>query len=308
MKKVSKIIIVLVLLYICVLIFMNSSEVTDSIIFSFDIWKNNIFPSLFPFFVISNILINYGFVNITSKIFKPLTKLFKVSESASFVIVMGILSGFPSSSKYVKELVDNGHISQKEASKILTFTHFSNPLFIINTIGISFFDNYKIGILILIIHYFSNFIIGLIFRNYKIQTNKNSIITLKELSLGSIISNSITSSINTLLLILGTISFFLVITTVINNSILMSDLSNTIVSGIIEMTQGLKYVSMLNNSIKLKAILSVMFISFGGISVHMQTYSIINESNIKYFPFLIARIMHALISGFIMSVLFDFCC
>ena len=227
---------------------MNSSEVTSSILFSFDVWKNNIFPSLFPFFVISNILINYGFVNITSKIFKPLTKLFKVSESASFVIVMGLLSGFPSSSKYVKELVDNGSISEKEASKILTFTHFSNPLFIINTIGISFLNNYKIGILILIIHYFSNFIIGLIFRNYKVETNKNNLKLSKNVCLGNVITSSISSSINTLLLILGTVSFFLIITTVINNSVTMNNFLSSIVSGIIEMTQGLKYVSLLDLS------------------------------------------------------------
>lgn len=306
MKKLSKIIIILIILYISLQIFMNSSEVTDSVLFSFDIWKNNIFPSLFPFFVISNILINYGFINITSKLFKPLTKLFKVSDNASFVIVMGLLSGFPSSSKYVKELVDKGIIDHNEASKILTFTHFSNPLFVINTIGIIFFNNYKIGILILSIHYFSNFIIGLIFRNYKVDTCKNSLNFEKNVSLGNVITNSISSSVNTLLLILGTVSFFLVITTIVNNSIPMNDFFSSFVSGIIEMTQGLKYVSLLDSSLKVKATLSVMFISFGGISVHMQTYSIINESKIKYFPFFIARILHALISGILIFILFDF--
>lgn len=304
MKKLSKIITILILLYICIQIFMNSSEITNSILFSFDVWKNNIFPSLFPFFVISNILINYGFVNVTSKVFKPLTKLFKVSDCASFIIVMGLLSGFPSSSKYVKELVDNGSINEKEASKILTFTHFSNPLFIINTIGISFLNSYKIGIKILIIHYFSNFIIGLIFRNYKVEKSKNNLNFKKNISLGSVITNSINSSINTLLLILGTVSFFLIITTVINNSIPLNNFFSSIISGIIEMTQGLKYVSLLDISLKAKSILSVMFISFGGISVHMQTYSIISENKIKYLPFFLARILHALISGFLMFVLF----
>ena len=72
------------------------------------------------------------------------------------------------------------------------------------------------------------------------------------------------------------------------------------------MTQGLKYVSLLNVSLKIKAILSVMFISFGGISIHVQTFSIINESNIKYSPFLIARILHSIIAGILMFISFDY--
>lgn len=305
MKKICKIMIVTILLYMCFAIFMNVEEVTNSVIFSFDIWKNNIFPSLFPFFVISNILINYGFVTVVSKILKPLTKLFKVSDAAAFVIVMGLLSGFPSSAKYVKELVDKEAISPEEASKILTFTHFSNPLFIINTIGYGFLGNPKIGIYILMIHYFTNMIIGLLFRNYKVTSHKNSVhIREKETSLGKIITNSIIDSVNTLLLILGTVSFFLVITTVINNSVHLSSINSAIINGIVEMTQGLKYVGLLNNSLKVKAILSIMMISFGGISVHIQTFSIISERKINYIPFLIARILHAIISGILMLALF----
>lgn len=300
MKK--KYFMIIILLFICIQIFINSNEVKMSIIFSFDVWKNNIFPTLFPFFVISNILINYDFVNITNKLFKPLTKLFKVSENASFVIVMGLLSGFPSSSKYVKELVDSNIITTSEASKILTFTHFSNPLFIINTIGISFLNDYKIGILILIIHYLSNIIVGLIFRNYKIDISSKTNMKQNKQSLGKCITNGITNSINTLILILGTISFFLVITTVINSSIPLNSFNNTIISGLIEMTQGLKKASLLTCSLNLKAILSIIFISFGGVSVHMQTYSIISESNIKFMPFFISRILHAVISSIILFI------
>lgn len=303
MKK-FKFIIITLLLYMCISIFMNSKEITNSIIFSFDIWKNSIFPSLFPLFVISNILINYGFVDIVSTILYPISKIFKVSSSSCFVIVMGLLSGFPSSSKYVSELVKQNIISKNEASKVLTFTHFSNPLFVINTIGISFLNSYKLGLLILFIHYISNFIVGFIFRNYKVDINNNTIKNNYNNSLGKVITDSISSSINTLFLILGTVSFFLIITTIINNSIPLNSFFSSIISGIFEMTQGLKYVSLLDISLKIKCVLSVMFISFGGISIHIQTFSIINESGIKYLPFFIARIIHALIAGILMFILF----
>ena len=72
------------------------------------------------------------------------------------------------------------------------------------------------------------------------------------------------------------------------------------------MTQGLKYISILEIPLKLKAILSVMIISFGGLSVHMQIFSILSDTKIKYLPFLTARVMHAFISSFLVFILFDF--
>ena len=43
---------------ICIEVLLNSKVVIESVKFSFSIWQNNIFPSLFPFFIIGNILIN----------------------------------------------------------------------------------------------------------------------------------------------------------------------------------------------------------------------------------------------------------
>lgn len=299
MKKLNNGIIITILLYLVVLIFMNSSEVKNGAIESINIWKNNIFPTLFPFFIISNILINYGFVNMLSFLFNPITKIFKVNSSAAFIIIMSMLSGFPSNSKYIKEFVEKKTITASEAAKILTFSHFSNPLFILNTIGINFLKNEKIGIIILIVHYMTNFIIGFLFRNLKTQKSNEKIIN-KQLPFGNILSKSITDGINTLLLILGTIAFFQIIISIINTTIHSNELVKTIISGIIEMTQGIKNSSLLNIPIKYKAIMCIMFISFGGISIHIQVYSIINELKINYKYFFVARIIHALISGLIL--------
>ena len=72
------------------------------------------------------------------------------------------------------------------------------------------------------------------------------------------------------------------------------------------MTQGLKYISIQELPLKIKTIISTMFISFGGISVHMQIISILSDTKIKYFPFLIARVIHALMSGILIYLCFDF--
>jgi sporulation integral membrane protein YlbJ len=290
-----------------------------SVSFSLKLWQDNIFPSLFPFFVVSNLLINCGFASFLGEILRPfMYKIFRIKGEASFVLVMSMLSGFPSSAKYTRELYDKGLINEHEASKLLTFTHFSNPLFILGTISIMFLNNQEVGLLILICHYVSNIIIGLIFRNYYISKKDTTKVSLKNSfnimhqkrletgkSIGLMISSAIINAINTLFLVLGVVTMFLIITTIIDQNIALSPYNQTILNGTLEMTQGLKYVSLLPIPLKNKALLSTMFISFGGLSVHMQTIGLISDSKIKYLPFFIARILHASISSLLIYFLFD---
>ena len=217
-------------------ILSESATIMNAVSYSFDIWINNVFPSLFPFFVLSEILINYGFIELIGELFKPMfEKLFKINGNAAFVFIMSLLSGFPSNAKYAKELYLQNKLTSKEATKILMFSHFSNPLFILGTISITFLNNKKLGLIIMFSQYISNIIIGLIFRNYypsKITKDKFSIkkailsMHYKRINnnkrLGSIITNALINTINTLLLILGVITTFMIITTIIDNNFNLS--------------------------------------------------------------------------------------
>lgn len=321
MKKIStSILIMLFLLFIVSQILIDSKSILESVAFSFQMWKNNIFPSLFPFFVLSEILMNYGFIELVGELLKPLMiKVFKTSSNCAFILVMSIISGFPSNAKYTKELLLQGAIDEKQATKILMFTCFSNPLFILGTVSILFLNNKEVGLLILLCHYISNFIIGFLFRNFYPTNETNSKVSLKHAiykmhekriqnpdPFGKILSRALQNSIQTLLLILGTITTFLILTTIIDHNIQFSTYHQSILNGFVEMTQGLKYISILNIPLKLKSILSTMVLSFGGISVHMQVLSIISDTKIEYFPFLLARIIHALLSSLLVFFLFDY--
>jgi len=307
MKKIIfNLVYILLIFIITIEVLINNKIVIESVKISFSIWQNNIFPSLFPFFIIGNILINLGLPNILGEIFKNITyKLFKINKSGAFIIILSMLSGFPSSAKYIKEMYFNDDLNEKEASKLLTFTHFSNPLFILGTVS-SFIKDYKLCIPILICHYIGNLFVGLIFRNYSVSeidnkiNIKNSIKSIKNnKSFGEIISNSIISGVNTLLLILGTISVFLILTSLINNIFDLNGISKVLVSGLFEMTQGLKSLESINLSVNLKGLLAVIILSFGGLSVHMQTITIISDTKIKYFPYFIGRILHSSFSAII---------
>lgn len=318
MKKIIISIFIMIILIFCSYEILSESEtIMNAVTYSFNIWTNNLFPSMFPFFVLSEILINYGFVELISELFKPIfQKLFKTNSNASFVFIMSMLSGFPSNAKYTKELYLEGKLTDKEATKILMFSHFSNPLFILGTISVTFLNNKQLGIIVLISHYISNIIIGILFRNYNPSSIKyekfslkNSILKMhnkrinNNKSFGTIIAKALTNSINTLLLILGVVTTFLIITTIIDNNFHPDLLTKTFISGFLEMTQGLKHVSLLSIPNAYKTILITMILSFGGLSVHTQILSIISDTKIKYKPFLLARLIHVVISSIICFLL-----
>lgn len=309
MKKISiSIIIMAFLIFFSIEILIHSKEVLNSVLFSIDIWKNNLFPSLFPMFVLADILINYGFVEFIGELFKPIMNyFFKAKGVCAFIFIMSIISGFPSSAKYIKELYEDGLIDNNDASKVLTFCHFSNPLFILGTVSL-LLGSSDLGFLILICHYLGNIIIGLIFRNYHPTKEKDSSISIKKAIINmhnkrisneknaiQIITNSLIKSIDVLLLILGVVTTFAILSTILG--------INNYYSGFFEITQGLKYLSITDLSIELKCVLATCIISFGGLSIHMQIISILSEIKVKYFPFLCARVLHAVISSIMVLII-----
>ncbi len=304
MKKL----IMYLLVIIMFLILKNSSIIINTVIYSVNLFKASIFPSLFPFFIISELLINYGFIDYLSNIFKSLMlKIFKINPNCSFILFMSMISGFPSNSKYTKDLYLKGEINEMEASKILMYTHFSNPLFIMGAISITFLHDKKAGFIILLIHYLSNFIIGILSRNF-IKTPISDKIVKKNTTnnFSYILSKAIINSFNTLFLILGTIIIFQIITNLTSEILPLNDYFKAIISGILEMSSGIYNISLLNIPLKNKCTLIGMILSFGGISVHMQIKSILSDTKIKYYPFFIARLIHSAITGLLMFYLFDF--
>ena len=318
-QKIISTSIMTILLSIAFFILTESKAVMEAVLFSFQIWKNNIFPSLFPFFLLSELLIQYGFVEFLGELLKPLmNQVFRISNHAAFIFVMSIISGFPSNAKYTKALLDEHKINEKEATKILTFTHFSNPLFILGTVSVTFLGNKEVGLLILFCHYITNLILGLLFRNYYPSPKTDCRISLKnainnmtlerkkrELSFPTVFTNALNHTIQTLLFILGVTTTFLIITTLVNQHISLSALHQSILNGFFEMTQGLKYISLLNIPLKMKGVLTVMILSFGGLSVHMQLIGILSKTKIKYFPYLTARVLHATIASILFFFLFE---
>lgn len=266
------------------------NNVTLEIRKAFTLFQNNVFPSLFPFLVLSPFFISYGFADILKKYLGPiLKKLFHISENAAYLFFMSIISGFPSSATNAKNLYEENFITQKEAFHTLLFSHFSNPIFILAMIPTR-------PMIILFAHYISNIIIGILLRFRKIDEIDNySIKKKKEISFFELFSFSIRNAMQTSLFILGVIVFFFMINAVIDIPIAHLFL---------ELSQGLSYAATLSFSPRSIACIQVFILSFGGLSVHIQTLGILSGWEIHYFPYFLTRICHGICSILIVLLLF----
>ncbi len=297
MKKYSNQIIVIVTFIILILIFFNKSLVSDTIISSFYIWFNTLVPSMFPMFVTSNILISYNFIMYIPRVITSFfSKLFNISKEAVLVLFISLIAGFPNNAMAIRSSYDMKLISKLEAEHLLLICHFANPLFVLETIGVFYLKNNMYGIIILISHILSNIIIGIIFRNKNIPTSDNYISKNTNCqSFGALFSLSIKKSVNTLFMIFGIVTSFLIVSTLICHILVLDDYLSVLVKAVLEMTMGLSSLSLLNISDIYKVIISSMIISFGGLSIHMQVISILDDK-IRYRNYFIGRLYQVFLS------------
>ena len=299
-RKYKNLLISLTTLFFLVEFLLDSKTLLHVFFNTLELCINNLLPSIFIFFLITDILNNYNFPYYLSNAFgKIFSKIYNIPKESTYVLFMSLTSGIPSNAKLIKEQLDNKIINEYDATKLLTMTHFSNPLFIIYTVGINFFHDKRIGFIILIAHFITNFITGLLFR--KIYQSKNTVHhTIKEPEKFIVLlRNSFINTSKILINVFGIIIFFAIITTTLNKYLEVNSFSRVLVNGLIEITTGLKELSLINIS-KIKSImLATFFISFGGFSIHFQTMSILNKYHINYYVYLISRVLHASISAII---------
>ena len=280
MKKNYKTILILVtLLIILILYFINSEFIIKSFLEYTKLFYTKLFPVSFIFFVFSTLLIEYKILDILP-----------ININSIYVFLLSLISGFPSGAKYTKELLNKEIITKKEASNIIMFSHFPNPLFILSSVSIIFNDK-TICIKLLISIILSNLIILIFTKN----TSKKSINTITiPNSFSNILNKSIKDSLKVIILIYGTSIFYYLISSIITKYIKLNPYLYILISGIFDLTKGIFSTSIINNNLY-KALFILIFTSFGSLSIHMQIKSIL-EDTLLYKQFIKGRIIGTILS------------
>lgn len=292
------------------------------------LWATSVVPSLFPFFVSTELLMSTNIISQLGIFLKKFMKIFNIRGEGSFAFIMGMISGYPVGAKIACDFRKKNICSKEECERLLSFTNNSGPLFIIGTVGLSMFKNSTIGVLLFITHILACLTVGIIFRFWKYNSNKNnegtSIKNIKNVknnyvsfsNLGEILSKSITNSISTILLIGGFVVIFSSIISILKTSgilnyicILISPIFNLfnidtifiqgLLTGILEITNGINQISNIAcKKISINIILTAFLLGFGGISVLLQVLSIISKTDLSPKPYVYGKLIQGILASF----------
>ncbi len=294
LKKDYSNLMIFFLLTLLVTLLLFPTLTMKEVLSSLNVFSTKYFPAVFPIYIISDLLIHYQFPEkMTTKFEFISKKLFHCSGGCLFVLLMSMISGFPSGTKYTKELYDQGFLSIDDANYLITFTHFSNPLFILGTCFL-ITKNRLLTILILICHFLANFIIAFFTRPKKIEKSTAPLSKPEKTSLIEALSNSIYKTFRLMVIILGTSILFFLLSGILE-MLFHSNPYQFIITGLLEVTKGIQSIPS-NLSILGQGIFILLFLSFGSCSIHMQVKSILKDSNIKYRYFLLGRMAQSSIS------------
>lgn len=315
--------IIFVCFIICLLLFSSNNLIAaqDGLV----LWAKSVLPTLFPFFVATELLCQTNFTYILGKLLnKFMRPIFNVPGESASAIILGTVSGYPVGAKVVTELKNKKIISKIEAERLIAFTNNSGPLFILGTVGIALLGNQKIGWTLLISHILASLTVGYFFRfwkkdkfdiNYREMKFNSKLTPIKISDIGEILGNAIKKSILSILSIGGFIVLFSVILSILENSGIFTvittflysfgipkDISRSAITGIIELTNGLNLTSALYDSLPTFTLLLTSFLlGFGGISVLFQVYSIIAKEGISIKPYFYGKLLQG-----ILAVIFTF--
>ena len=302
MKLFMKNIKYLFLTFILVLFIFNIKIVILSSKEASLLFFNKIFITIFPFIILSDILIYYDYhIFLKNTIGKFISKLFNIDPNVSIIFILSILTSTPNNAVFIKDMLDNNEIDNDTANKILTFTYFPSISFIIGSIGISIYKSFKIGFILWILCLFYNILIG-IFTRSKIKFNRSNIKrSLKEKDdFFNILKKSIIKGINTSIIILGNLIIFTIIINLLNKYLNINNVLYAIISGFLEMTSGIVSINSLNINLNYKFILTFLILSFSGLSILFQSRSILSDYKINIKRTLIIKLVFSIIISLVL--------
>lgn len=277
----------------------------------------SVFPSLFPFLVIVNLIFAFGGIEIYSKILgKILCTPLRLPRECSVVILASLFCGYPLGSRYSCELYERKVINKVTLERLLNIATNGSPLFIIGTVGTAMLNSTFLGYILLISNALSCIIIGLILPtkktvNYRLSSNSSVAATqIKENpNFGVALKNALDDATKTCLSIGSFVVIFSVIISIIKSSGIYHTAINALCStgiinysildglflGFIEITNGCSIVATSNLSLNIKILICSFLIGFSGLSITFQVYSFVYKYKVSMKKYLSLKIVQGII-------------
>ncbi len=272
----------------------------DAFYFGLNVFCTALLPLLFPFFIFSSLLVQTGVLrDFSERYFAKTAEKLHLSKHFPYVFLLAILSGYPMNAKLTCDLYQNGDITKEECERLAFSTSCSGIIFVCVTVASVLFHTEKIGFPLLICH-ISSCILGyytynFFFHKASMTANYSTNNLLKingdstfKFNIFESFTKSVSSALSSILLVGAYVCIFSVLSKMLETCGLFpssSGLLSAFLKGVFEITIGIKQISLIAIT-KLSLASTVALISFGGISINMQSLALLissGVSSVKYF-------------------------
>ena len=270
----------------------------EGVRYGIELSVNKLIPSLFPFMVMAELIVNTNASASVSKIIaKPFSKIFKISTEGALPFLLGMLFGFPIGIKSAISLYENGRIDRSELTRLSLFTSIPSPAFFISAVGEGLFGSVRLGLIFYLIALLGSIFIGIAIRSlFKSEHGVYYLSSAKNIGATDVgFVSAVSSSAMSLISVSAFVIFFSMISEVLKyffELIALNDYFKICILGGMEMTGGAALASTLG---EVGAPLAAAILGFSGISVLCQFVSICKGHNLPIAPYVLSKLFLAAI-------------
>ena len=287
-----------------------------------DLCANVIVPSLFPFFVLSALILDLGFAEALGRALSPLMRpLFRLDGVCASALVLGLVGGYPVGARTAMELYKNGRCSPAEAQRMLAFCNNSGPAFIFGAVGAGVFGQSRIGLLLYGVHLLSSLLVGLLFRFYPENSGGRRMAgsaAAPPKPLAAAFTGAVTGAMGGALHISAFVLLFSIVIRLLSCSGVLPALVTALtallaplevegiwiaawLTGLLELSGGVWALSELSN-LSVGMTLAAFMLGWAGPSVHCQTLSFLGGSGLSCRSYFLGKLLHGVISAALLQV------
>lgn len=270
-------------------------------------WALTVLPSLLPFLFLTLLFCKTQTPQKIATKLSPVCRfLYNTGGESAYVQLMSFLSGYPIGAKLIEELYRLGQTDKNGAAKMSVFCSTSGPSFIVGCVGVNMLHDKKAGLILFSAHILAAVLNGIIFRKSFNNRPIDQLLIKKPPSENILYECATEASLSaitvgTLIAVFYVFSQILAdfkITLPLNNLLfcVLKDktLSQAVTYGLLECTKGCLVAAQTTNKLTLPVI--EWLISFGGISVIVQSAAFLSNAKVKISFFVLGKAIQAFTS------------
>lgn len=252
---------------------------------------SSVIPALFPFLVVSNLLVSLGFESLLAPCFSGLmTPLYRLPGQASGPLLLGLIGGYPIGAGAAAELYAQGRLTRDEAERLLGFCNNSNPVFLISVLGVGVFGSVRAGVGLWLIHILSALLTGLLFRRGASSRRPPAAVSCQAVSLPAAVVRSVRSAAGGMLSVCAFVTLFYVLVRPV------AALGGRAAMALVGLTELFSLTPLLTQD-AFGFTVAAAAAGWGGVSVLCQTAAVLDGSGLRLNPCLLGKAVQGLLSG-----------